>query len=400
MADMETEPPAATPPSDSPPSPSASDKSGGSSGSKKDAHEKFHSLLQSIKKNIETFSFVSKEVEKINDRILFHSSAITPAEESTSINKVAHLHKDTSMKARDTSRMIKNLRREIIKPTGRKFLKRGKQKTEEEKAQAIRDMGVQEEICKTVSKQFTDELLLYQSAIQDFKNELKERLTKRVQSIRPKASEDFIDLSLRSESSRYALFREIMAADEKDLSEEDAKALKDEIAEKYIIIAELSNGASELNKIFLDLASANSKSLSDSSDSEDATPRQSTRSRNSNATASSTATGIVDDLLGSLNPMASPARRGSKMSARSTSIRSTVSMDASTTSSIGASTAASQQGKRRNRLFAFMKRHRNSSPAGSTDVPRVRKRRGSRWMTLFLLATVAVAAMAGIVMFH
>ena len=80
-----------------------------------------------------------------------------------------------------------------------------------------------ETICKNVSKSFTDELLLYQSAIQDFKNELKERLTKRVQSIRPKSSDDFIDMSLRSESSRYALFRDIMAADEKDLSEEEAK---------------------------------------------------------------------------------------------------------------------------------------------------------------------------------
>ena len=78
-------------------------------------------------------------------------------------------------------------------------------------------------ICKNVSKSFTDQLLLYQSAIQDFKNELKERLTKKVQSIRPKSSEDFVDMSLRSESSRYALFREIMAAGEKDLSEEDAK---------------------------------------------------------------------------------------------------------------------------------------------------------------------------------
>lgn len=64
---------------------------------------------------------------------------------------------------------------------------------------------------------------MYQSAIQDFKNEAKERLTKKVQSIRPKASEDFVDMSLRSESSRFALFREIMAADETELSEEDAK---------------------------------------------------------------------------------------------------------------------------------------------------------------------------------
>ena len=80
-----------------------------------------------------------------------------------------------------------------------------------------------DDICNKVTHSFTDELLLYQSAIQDFKNELKERLMKKIQSIRPDSSEEFVDLSLRSESSRYALFREIMAADEKDLSDEDAK---------------------------------------------------------------------------------------------------------------------------------------------------------------------------------
>ena len=80
-----------------------------------------------------------------------------------------------------------------------------------------------ESSCKTITRSFTDELLLYQSAVQDFKNDLKERLTKIIKSIKPKANDDFVDLSLRSESSKAALFREIMSADEKDLSEEKAK---------------------------------------------------------------------------------------------------------------------------------------------------------------------------------
>jgi hypothetical protein len=65
--------------------------------------------------------------------------------------------------------------------------------------------------------------LLYQSCIQDFKNELKERLTKQIQTLRPSASEELVDMSLRGDSSRQALFRDIMAMEEKDMSEEDAK---------------------------------------------------------------------------------------------------------------------------------------------------------------------------------
>jgi len=77
-----------------------------------------------------------------------------------------------------------------------------------------------------ITRKFTDELLLYQSAMQDFKNELKERLTNKVKSIKPQATEDFMSLSIRSESTRFALFREIMKTDEKDLSEEDARYVK------------------------------------------------------------------------------------------------------------------------------------------------------------------------------
>lgn len=78
-------------------------------------------------------------------------------------------------------------------------------------------------LCKKITGSFTDELLLYQSAVQDFKNELKERLTKQIQSIKPKTDDDFVDMSIRSESRKSALFREIMALGEEELSEEDAR---------------------------------------------------------------------------------------------------------------------------------------------------------------------------------
>ena len=113
MAESETKEAGATVTSDSNPSPSSSEKSGSSGGSV----NRFYSISKSIQKNIETLNYVTKEIEKINDRFLFQSSSITPSEESTLLNKVSMLHKDTSMKARDTERMIKNMRAESKKPT-------------------------------------------------------------------------------------------------------------------------------------------------------------------------------------------------------------------------------------------------------------------------------------------
>jgi hypothetical protein len=137
MADSET-PPAATPAPDRPDSPSSSDKSG-SSG---EGSGKFYSLFQSIQKNIETLNFVTKEIEKINDRILFHSSTISPAEESSLMQKVSKLHKDTSIKTRDTNRLIKSLRVQTTKldPSPGNELKQESEKSQEEKDEEIRDV--------------------------------------------------------------------------------------------------------------------------------------------------------------------------------------------------------------------------------------------------------------------
>lgn len=139
MADPETKAAGGAGASDSPPSPSSSDKSGSSGGSV----NKFYSLFKGIQKNIETMNFVTKEIEKINDKFLFHSSTITPAEDSSLMNKVLQLHKDTSVNVRDTSRMIKSLRVETKKPTPSPGSedKAENEKNEEELAEELRDMG-------------------------------------------------------------------------------------------------------------------------------------------------------------------------------------------------------------------------------------------------------------------
>ncbi|CAB9506415.1 SYNtaxin [Seminavis robusta] len=380
-------------------SPPASEKSDTAGG----GNNQFYALFQSIQKNIEALNDSTKQIEKVNDRLLFHSSTISKEEESSLIQKVSDIVQATNIKARDSSRLIEQLRVETAKPTnmGGGVIKEESEKSEEEKAEESKDVGDKENICKTVTRSFTDELLLYQSALQDFKNELKERLTKKIQSIRKGASEDFVDMSLRSESSRYALFRDIMAMDEKDLSEEAAKDLKDDIAEKYVVIAELSNASSDMNKIFLSLASMATKPPSETSDSDEEPVARggATRKKGRFGRGNSKRGSLIDSLLGSRTRTA--AAEGTSSSAGNAS---------SGTEPSAESAAAEEEFKKRNRLFAFMQKHRKASTDGAkkmrftvSDSDRPRKRRGtrlSRWMTLFLLATVGLAAIVGLVMLH
>ena len=141
----EPEAKAASKAADRPSSPSISSQKSSSSSGSGSSGNRFFSIFQSVQKNIETLNYVTKEIEKINDRFLFHSATITTAEESTLLNKVSHLHKDTSMKARDTSRMIQHMRLESTKPTTTTSTdsegKAPENKTPEELAEESRDLG-------------------------------------------------------------------------------------------------------------------------------------------------------------------------------------------------------------------------------------------------------------------
>ena len=141
------------------------------------------------------------------------------------------------------------------------------------------------------------------------------------------------------------------------------RALKDEIAEKYVVISELSSGAAEMNKIFLNLAATsdpNAAKLSDSS-SEDNVQRSSTRKSKRNSTDQ-----IIDELLGDPNIKMDPSERSG-------------GIDAST-KSMGAS-----ESMRKNRLLNFMRKHRTASQGTAkkmrfnrSDLPPLKRRGGRR----------------------
>jgi hypothetical protein len=134
------------------------------------------------------------------------------------------------------------------------------------------------------------------------------------------------------------------------------RSLKDEIAEKYVLIAELSQGSAEMNKIFLALASAATKpaTLSDDDDDESGgddgddgldggsgtKAGRFSRTKRSYGTTSATSV-MIDDLLGS----------------RTSSATGT---DPTTTEKNRNESASSSQQKK-NRLFNFMNRHRRAS---------------------------------------
>ena len=215
--------------------------------------------------------------------------------------------------------------------------------------------------------------------------------------------------------------------------------MKDDISEKYAIVSALSKASSELNKLFLDLRSSNTKErkLSNAAvgtSSEDDTGSQINSSISSTSSHSSDedpvyGTRDFSNLLGStserpttgskmtrlLDPRSERPRRKAnapespRTSAHRKRILSFLSQHESASANIdqvGPPATRSHPSQHQEQLHKEESRQipesgtqeRQPSLSQRPGRARSQRKRRPRWMQLFLLATVAVAALAGLIM--
>jgi len=76
---------------------------------------------------------------------------------------------------------------------------------------------IRENLCNTLTRKFIDEMKLYQNAQQKYKSDIKKKVTRQVQIVKPDATDEEVDMVMRSEGGREALYREsILAGDVSD----------------------------------------------------------------------------------------------------------------------------------------------------------------------------------------
>lgn len=76
--------------------------------------DKFESISNLIQENTEALKESAREIEKANNRFMFQSSTLTPSDEASLMNKVNHVVKYSGIKNRDTTRLVKLLRKEAL----------------------------------------------------------------------------------------------------------------------------------------------------------------------------------------------------------------------------------------------------------------------------------------------
>lgn len=110
---------------------------------------------------------------------------------------------------------------------------------------------IRENLCNTLTRKFIDEMKAYQSAQQKYKTDIKKKVKRQVQIVKPDATDEDIDEVLRSEGGRDALYREsILAGGVND----QVKTTYAKVAGKYQDVLTLEQSVAELHQMFLDFA--------------------------------------------------------------------------------------------------------------------------------------------------
>jgi t-SNARE complex subunit (syntaxin) len=115
----------------------------------------------------------------------------------------------------------------------------------------ILKISVRTNLINTLTRKFIDEMKLYQSAQQKYKTDIKKKVKRQVQIVKPDATDEDIEEVMRSEGGRDALYKEsILAGGVND----SIKTTYAKVASKYQDVLALEQSVAELHQMFLDFA--------------------------------------------------------------------------------------------------------------------------------------------------
>lgn len=110
---------------------------------------------------------------------------------------------------------------------------------------------IRENLCNTLTRKFIDEMKAYQASQQKYKTDIKKKVTRQVQIVKPDATEEEVDEIMRSDGGRDALYKQrILAGGVNDSISTTYK----KVAGKYQDVLTLEQSVAELHQMFLDFA--------------------------------------------------------------------------------------------------------------------------------------------------
>jgi len=195
----------------------------------------FFREVDGINADIKAVSQASKDIGIINEQSM---RATTTSEEKALSKRLGPLIQTSNKRAKRTKTLLGLLKEET-------------EKLKSEGKLNASDVRVRENMNTTLTKKFIDEMKMYQQAQQKYKTDIKNKVKRQVQVIKPDATDEEINDVMKSEGGKDALYKQsILAGGVND----QIKTTYAKVAGKYQDVLTLEQSVAELHQMFLDFA--------------------------------------------------------------------------------------------------------------------------------------------------
>ena len=197
--------------------------------------KQFFNDVEAIKADISAVSDATEQINALKDKAVL---ATSETEEAQISEMIRTLVEGTNGRAKTCKNLLG-----LLKEENSNLKKENKAKPT--------DLRVRENLVNTLLRKFIDEMKRYQNAQQQYKTDVKKKVTRQVQIIKPDATDQEVDDIMRSEGGREALYQQqILSGGVNDQIKTQYRA----VAGKYQDILTLEASVAELHQMFLDFA--------------------------------------------------------------------------------------------------------------------------------------------------
>jgi t-SNARE complex subunit (syntaxin) len=212
----------------------AADQGNGAS-SQPEHMKQFFNDVEAIKGDISSVSSATEQIVSLKDKAVL---ATSEQEETQISDTIRTLVESTNKRAKTCKNLLG-------------LLKQENSNLSEKKQITATDLRVRENLVNTLLRKFIDEMKRYQNAQQQYKTDVKKKVTRQIQIIKPDATDQEVDEIMRSEGGREGLLQQqILSGGVND----QIKTQYRQVAGKYQDVLTLEASVAELHQMFLDFA--------------------------------------------------------------------------------------------------------------------------------------------------
>ena len=197
----------------------------------------FFKDVELVKSHISSIKNASKAVTEINQKIALTTTADKENELSEELKSFL---KDANKKAQIAKQLLQGLREETDKMKG-----------SPDATKQAADIRIRENLVNTLTRKFVDVMKDYQNVQQKYKQDIKKKVTRQVQIVKPEATTEEVDAVFKSGGGTTDFYRTtILKCDAADSIVNAYMNAKD----KYQDVLTLEASVAELHQMFLDFA--------------------------------------------------------------------------------------------------------------------------------------------------